>query len=273
MQTIAIQGQAGSFHDAATQRFFGQAPYRLLACDSFGQVFAALAQARAERAVVAAENSLYGSIHATYDHLAQADCTIIGEVTLPVHQSLLALPGSQLADISVVLSHPAALDQCRDWLDRHLPQAQRVEHADTAGAAAEIAQAQRQGVAAIAARHAGRLYHLDSLADRIEDAPGNRTRFLVLAPTACPTPDANKASLILTTTHQPGALHQALAVFADQGCNLTKLESRPIRGSAFRYQFIIDVMTNAAQLAALTQALEQQNCSVRLLGHYQAAER
>ena len=263
---VAIQGQRGSFHDEAAGKFFA-GDFTVVPCDSFAAVFLALRDGRADFGVVAVENSLYGSLHETYDQLLRSRFTIIGEVALQIQQCLIARPGATLSCITTVMSHPAALDQCREFLARELPHAQLIEHADTAGAVAELTDLPAT-TAAIASRHAAQLHQMAVLAEDIADEPDNVTRFIVLSPRPKQIDGADKASLIITTQHQPGALHQALGIISQNNCNMTKIESRPVRGQPFRYQFIIDIMANQAQLISVCHELEQSGCSVTVLGHY-----
>lgn len=270
---IAIQGEKGSFHDAAAHQFFGEADYSLVSCDSFLEVFKQLASQQADYGVVAAENSLFGSIHETYDCLLRHSFPITGEVSLPIHQQLIAHHGVALTDIKEVISHPAALDQCREFLEKSLPNAKLIKHADTAGAVADIATKNLRHSAAIASERAASLHNMEVIASDIEDEPDNITRFIVLRLSTTTIPNSNKASLLLTTPHTPGALHEALGVFTNNDSNLTKIESRPVRGKPFQYQFIIDAMASQDQLISLTHELEQLGCQVTLLGHYRAASK
>ena len=269
---IAIQGEKGSFHDQAARRFFVQQKFSIKPLPTFRSVFESLVNHEADFGIAAVENSLYGSIHETYDQLIKQDLVIIGEVQLLVHQSLITQPGVKLDDITEVLSHPAALDQCRSWLEANLPHAQIIEHSDTAGAVAEIARGAELNRAAIASSHAAKIYDMHTLRSNIEDEPGNITRFIVLSRSPEPSSKANKASLILTTNHQPGALYLALKIFYEHQANLTKLESRQVRGEPYRYKFVAECMADQKQLVSIIHQLQQQNCEVKLLGHYRAAE-
>lgn len=268
---IAIQGEKGSFHDAAASQFFSDADYSLVCCDSFSEVFKQLASQQVDCGVVAVENSLFGSIHETYDCLLRHPFPVVGEVSLPIHQQLIAHPGVALSDITEVISHPAALDQCREFLEKTRPNAKLIEHTDTAGAVADIATKNLKHSAAIASSRAAILHGMEIIANNIEDEPDNVTRFIILRLSTTKIPNANKASLVLTTPHEPGALHRALGAFTDNNCNLTKIESRPVRGRPFQYQFIIDVMASQDQLISLTHELEQLGCQVAMLGFYPAA--
>lgn len=267
---IAIQGDAGSFHDAAAQKLFGS-DSTLIACESFRDVFTALSEGIADTGVVAVENSLYGSLHETYDMLVKWHYPIVGETTLTIHQQLIGWPEATTAEITEIYSHPAALDQCRNYLQTHFPEADIVEFHDTAAAVEHIKVEGLRGAAAVASEAAAKLHDMQILAKNIEDETENITRFVAIRPQAVPIENATKASLILVTSHAPGALYDALGVFKQHDANLTKIESRPIRGEAFKYQFIVDVLVTPQQLELIKQGLSNQGCSMRVLGQYQSA--
>ncbi len=271
MLKIAIQGQPGSFHDAVARRYFGDA-IELACCETFSDVFAAVSDGRADQAVCAVENSLYGSITDVYDLMLQYQFSVVGEEIEHIHQQLIAAHGVKLSDISEVYSHPVALNQCREWLEQTLPDAEIIEHHDTAGAVADVKLLDSPYAAAIAGRQAAQLHDMAIIVSDIEDEKTNFTRFFILDPTGTAPVNANKASLVLTTSHRPGALYAALGIFDAHGVNLTKLESRPIRGQRFRYQFFVDAECDAATLSAVIAGLQHQKCSVTILGHYHAAD-
>lgn len=266
---IAIQGVRGSFHDIVARDWFGP-DIELVECDWFDDVFAALRNTSADMAVCAVENSLYGSINDVYDLLIKHRVSIVGEVPSHIHQQLIGFGGTNLADIQRVYSHPVALNQCRDFLDAHLPHAERIEHHDTADAVRLVRESSDPSSAAIAGHLAAELYELAILKNDIEDEKLNYTRFLVLDPKNTPVDNANKASLVLQTDHSPGSLYRALGVLADLDLNMTKLYSRPIRGKLWRYQFFIDVETNTSNLNTAISRLKADNCEVHVLGHYRA---
>ena len=267
---VAIQGEVGSFHDTAVRQFFGD-DTTVVPCATFRSVFEAIHDGSVETGLVAVENSLYGSIHETYDQLLRYDYVVTGELQLQIHQQLIAKPNSKISDIREVWSHPAALDQCRNYIDKALTNAIVLEHSDTAGAVAEIAKLDRNDVASIASSSAARLYNMTILAENIEDEPDNITRFLAISSRPEIISDADKASIVLTTDHSPGALYLALGVFDNNKINLTKLESRQVRGRPFEYQFILDITANQAQLITLLHELDQLGYTTQLLGHYQSS--
>ncbi|MGI4886601.1 MAG: prephenate dehydratase [Janthinobacterium lividum] len=267
---VAIQGFQGSFHQVAARQYFGAAA-ALNFCATFGEVVAQVADGRADAALMAMENSLAGSILPNYLLLERADLTITGEVYLPIHQHLLALPGTALADVQAVHSHPMALRQCGDFLAQH-PRWQLIETEDTGLSAQLLAERRTPGVAVVAGAQAAEAFGLQLLAPAIHDDPHNYTRFLVLerAPEARPVAAPDKASLYFYTSHAPGCLAQALTLVAAHGLNLSKLQSCPRPSQPWHYGFHADVeFDNPALLATLLQELPRVTEELRVLGIYQ----
>lgn len=268
MMKIAIQGQAGSFHADVAARWYG-ADATLVPCTSFADVFDAYALGEADAMVVAVENTVYGSINEVYQLIESCGVPIVGEVKLPVAQQLIARDGVKPGDITEIYSHPIALAQCRHRLAQLCPNAVLIEYFDTAGAVEYVASLDSPTVVAIASRSAAELYGMSVIASDVHDSEANITRFLVLQD--APTPSsANRASLVVTTTHQPGALLEVLQVFADAGINLAKLQSQPIIGSPWQYKFFIVVDAAGQQLQACISRITNSKHTVTLLGEYQA---
>ncbi len=269
--TVAIQGHAASFHEIAAQKFFESVTSR--PCDTFQDVFDSIVADKTTHGVVAIENSLYGSINEVYDLLLRHSVRIVGEVYLRIEQCLIGIPGVVVTDIKEVYSHPVALAQCETYLDSTLPTAERLEHHDTAASVADVKRWNDPTKAAIASGAAAALHGMEVLARGIETNSQNYTRFVVLSKNPVVT-QPNKTSLILRTNHKPGALHAALGVFARRDMNLSKLQSRPIVGHAWQYMFYIDITCSAedTQLSDAIAELETQQCTVTILGSYQAGD-
>jgi 3-deoxy-7-phosphoheptulonate synthase len=274
---VAIQGAPGSFSDAAARWRWKEAS--LVPCRDVRQVVAAVREGRAEAGCLAIENSLFGSVTATYDLLHDAfgdgELHLSDEILLPVFHALLGFPGVDLSEIRRVLSHPVALGQCRLWLDSHLPHAELVNEWDTAGSAEIVAREGRRDQAAVAPLGAGGAYGLATLAERIEDDPSNQTRFFTF--TREPSPagaataeDRRKTSLLLWLPHRPGMLAAALQAFASRGVNLTSLQSRPERTAPWTYRFYLDVegAPDEPRLAEAMEAVEALVTKVVVLGSY-----
>ena len=275
---VSIQGFEGSFHEAAARQYFGAGP-ALLPCATFAAVVAHVVGGTAGAGLMAVENSLAGSILPNYLLLERHPVRITGEVYLPIHQHLLALPGTALADVWAVHSHPMALRQCGDFLDRY-PHWQLVETDDTGRSAQLLAEQRPPGVAVVAGAQAAARFGLHVLAPAIHDDPHNYTRFLVLEPAeaARPHPAADKASLYFCAPHAPGSLARVLACVAAHGLNLSKLQSCPRPGQPWHYGFHADVEFAAiGQLEALLSDLASVTEALRVLGayprgHWNAAE-
>ena len=262
-----FQGEQGAWSEMALDRW--DANLIPVACRTFEEVFEGVAAGFFDRGIVPVENSLGGSVIEVSDLLIATTLSIVGEVRMPVRQCLLALPGTPVADIRSVRSHPQALAQCRAFLARHRIAAE--PYTDTAGAARWLMFDGNRSVGAIASPLAARLYGLDIIADNIADHEANETRFVVLS-RQLHTGPADKGSIVLTTEDRSGALVQALGAFADHRVNLSRIESRPDAGRRGRYTFLIDFAGDPADddVARALSALGSQGVSYKLLGFYPA---
>lgn len=262
------QGEPGAFSEQAVRTLLPEAepvPHR-----TFGSVFEAVVSGDLRYGVVPIENSQAGSINDTYDLLARHHLWIGGEVSVRVDQALLALPGTRLEDVRRVSSHPQALAQSAEFLAAL--DAEVVPEYDTAGAARRIAEQRLAGEAAVASERAAELYGLEVLARRIQTHGENHTRFVAIAVDRTPLGEPDKTSLVFGVGHRPGALYRSLRPFAERDLNLSKLESRPLGDSPWRYRFYLDVEaadTDPALIEALAE-LERETSFVRVLGSYPA---
>jgi prephenate dehydratase len=266
---IAYQGEPGAYSEAAALAF---APdVTPVACKSFEDVFRSVADGTVARGIVPMENTIGGSIHRNYDLLVEHELPIVGEVQLKVDHCLLALPGVRLEDVRVVHSHPQALAQCERWL-QGLPGVELSAVYDTAGGAKLIHEQGLRDHAAVASIRAAHVFGLDVLARGIQDFDTNITRFFVIARQAV-TEGADKTTIVFALPSQPGALFRALSVFALRNIDLTKLESRPIRGRAWEYMFYADLAISREDVncgRALVNLAEFARW-VRTLGTYRAS--
>ena len=272
MMKIAYQGEPGAYSEAAALRFAPDA--MTVPCRGFEDVFECVQQGRAALGILPMENSIGGSIHRNYDLLVEHELPIVGEVELPVDHCLLAGRGTRIDDVRVVYSHPQALAQC----ERYLARMRGVEIQavyDTAGGAKMVASGVRPDAAAVASRRASEVFDLDVLAEGIQDYAANVTRFAVVGRTPAPSEEATKTSLVFSLESTPGALVRALSAFALRNLNLTKLESRPLRGRPWEYLFYVDVDAPRDRFdcgRAITHLGEFAQW-VRVLGSYRAAAR
>jgi prephenate dehydratase len=267
---LAYQGEPGAYSEAAALQYGGPQA-ETLPCKSFEDVFDAVTRNKATHGVVPLENSIGGTIHRNYDLLLDHDLTISGEVELDVVHCLQALPGTKLADVKVVYSHPQALAQCERYLKDLGATVEAVY--DTAGGAKLVAEKKLAGAAALASHRAAEVFGLEVLQEAVQDFEYNITRFAIIG--GAPPDDANKTTIVFALPSTPGALFKALSVFALRDINLTKLESRPMRGRPWEYLFYVEVDAPRADLGcarALTHLAEFARWT-RVLGTYKGAER
>jgi prephenate dehydratase len=237
---VAFQGELGAYSEEAVTTLFG-AQARPQPRRENADVAAAVLSLDADYGVLPVENSLAGTVAASYDAVvSRPGLFVIAECTLPIHHCLLAPQGAAIESLRSVESHPVALAQCRSFFDRH-PQVTSRAAYDTAGAARDVAAAGDPSRGAIASQGAARHYSLAILATNIEDRHDNRTRFVAIAREAATLAEGTAARtlLVVTTKNVPGALLQVLQPLAARGLNLSKLESRPT-GEAFRYRFVVE---------------------------------
>ena len=269
-RTIAFQGSPGAYSDLACRRVFPQ--MTTLPCAAFEDAFAAVRDGDARLAMIPIENSVAGRVADIHHLMPEAGLYIIGEHFERVNHHLLALPGAALDRIRAVRSHIQALSQCRNFIRAH--RLQPVVRADTAGSAAEIKELGDPGIAAIASELAGEIYGLVSLAQDIEDAEHNTTRFLVMSrePVRPPRDRPAVTTFVFNVRNMPAALYKALGGFATNGVNMTKLESYMVGGRFAATQFYADVEAHPDNrpLRLALEELEFFSTEVRILGVYPA---
>jgi prephenate dehydratase len=280
MTTVAYQGEPGAFGEEAVTGWFGPAatPEPM---PTFSAVCAAVESGKADAGVLPLENSLAGTVGDALDALAVGSLRVVGEALLPIRHQLLAVPGVELSQIERVSSHWQALAQCERYLSAHRWQV--VPAADTAGAARELASSGDRTAAAIASRAAAERYGLAVLAEDIQDADHNVTRFAILAAEAGPAPEpagqlaprggGRETLLTFETGHRPGDLYRALGTLADAGINLSRIESRPSGDGPWRYRFLVQVAGDAGAepLRGALIGLREHTSSMRVLGSFDVA--
>ncbi|SFF30937.1 chorismate mutase [Fontimonas thermophila] len=270
--TVAYLGPEGTYTQAAVLKHFGDS-VRARANNAIDEIFRDVESGAADYGVVPVENSIGGVVSHTLDELVHTKLRICGEVTLPVHHHLLAV-GGDLAAVRKIYAHPQSFAQCRKWLDAKLPHAIR-ETVSSNGQAALQARQEGVGVAAIASLQAARIHGLEILASNIEDDPSNTTRFLVIGKQD-PAPTGEDITSIVLSGHrnQPGSLLKLLQPLANAGLDMTRIESRPIKGSAVQdYYFFIDLAGHVST-PAVRQALDEVRATAayfKVLGSYPRA--
>ena len=266
---VAIQGFQGCFHEQAARLFY-DTPLDILECNTFGDLYKALDEGKADAAVMAIENTVSGGLLHNFELLRTRGRKVKGEVYIRIGQNLMALPGQKLEDIREVRTHYMAINQTRPWFTEHAPWIRLIESEDTAKSARDIAAAGEMGVGAVAGELAAQLYGLDILASHIETYKQNFTRFLVIDDAlTIPEEKINKAVLCFTLPHKPGSLAQILTILSFYEMNLTRIQSLPIPGREWQYFFYADIKFSSLEryhqaLAAVRPLLED----VQILGEY-----
>ncbi|AZQ57379.1 prephenate dehydratase [Maribacter sp. MJ134] len=276
---IAIQGVKGSNHHQVALDYFGE-DIDLVECLSFDSLVDQLLDNTADKAVMAIENSIAGSIIPNYALVFKNDLAIIGEYYLSIHHNLIVYKGQAIENVEEVHSHPMALLQCKEFL-RSYPKIKLVEAVDTAETAERIQKYQLKRIAAIAPKAAAELYGLDIIASEIQTIPNNSTRFIIVktknqsdgeAENELSKAHINKASLRFITDHKRGSLATVLNVMSDCKLNLTKIQSLPVIETPWKYAFFVDVTFTAYEDFSKAKALlDIMTEEFKVLGEYKNA--
>jgi len=266
---VAIQGEAGSFSYEAAKRMARGC--RIVACARSPEVFDRLDRGSVNAAVIPIENSLAGSVAEHFDLLLARNVSIQQEYRLRIVHNLIAAPGVKMKDVRRVYSHPVALDQCRDFFRTH-PMMEATPFYDTAGSVKHVMENGLKDAAGIAGRRAAAVYKGRILAAGIEDDKRNFTRFFLIRRGRRIVPGANKTSIAFRVKNVPGALFKALSVFASRDISLSKIESRPMRGTPWEYVFYVDLLCGDDKVARnALRHLAESASPVKVLGVYRSA--
>jgi prephenate dehydratase len=271
--SVAFQGERGAYSEEAAYAVLGD-DIEVLPCEAFDLVFASVERGECDRGVVPLENSLAGSIHRNYDLLLRHNLFIVGEHNQRISHCLIGHPGVAIGDIRRVYSHPQALAQCERSL-AELGGVEVIAAADTAGSVRLIRDEGWRDAAAIASCQAAGFYDMDVLRERFEDEPTNYTRFVALGREALSPTDGEecKTSIAFAGQNEPGLLFRCLAAFALRNIDLSKIESRPIKGVPWEYVFYLDFAGSLTE-ERCRRALDQLNemaTFVRVFGSYPRA--
>lgn len=264
---VSFQGERGAYSDEAIIQHFGEdaepvpRPY-------LRDAFRAVEEGEADLGLVPVENSIEGSIVRTYDLLMEGNLRVRGETVLRVVHCLIANPGVKLEDIKKAYSHPQALGQSRDFLEKHGIEA--VAAYDTAGSVKMIKEEGLLDAAAVASSRAAEVYDMPILARSIETNPENYTRFLIIGGEDHPPTGRDKTTIGFTVVHKPGTLVKALGAFAERSINLTKIESRPFIGRPWEYIFYVDIEAHRQDqvMVEALEVVEENSNYYKILGSY-----
>ena len=264
--SVAYLGPKGTYTQAAVVKHFGQS-VKCIDVKTIADVFRVVEQGRAHFGVVPVENSTEGVITHTLDCFSSSDLKVCGEVQLPISHQLLS-HASGLKSVEKVYAHPQALAQCREWLERYLPEAEACTASSNAEAA--IIASKDKAVAAIAGDIAAKLYDVPILASGIEDERNNTTRFLIVGNDSYAASGEDKTSIMISTPNKVGSLYELLKPLHDAGVDMSRIESRPSRQTNWEYVFFIDLIGHVdnPQLAKALAELEANSVYFKLIGSY-----
>ncbi|MDR3272182.1 MAG: prephenate dehydratase [Flavobacteriaceae bacterium] len=270
MRLISIQGIKGSFHHEAVAKFFKNGEAEVLDSPTFKTLVKDITNGNADYGMMAIENSIAGAILPNYTLITKNKLHIIGEIALPIRHNLLSLESDTLDTITEVQTHPMALLQCENFLEKY-PDWKLLAKDDTATCAKKISENQMKGIATIGSKLAAKMYNLKILAEDIHDISDNYTRFYLLSKNNEKIENFDKASLYFTTKHEMGSLSKVLDILTKYKLNMTKIQSVPLSGSVFQYSFHVDVILDNRNYESYHQALEElrQNTGfLHVLGEY-----
>lgn len=272
MKRIAVQGIAGSFHEAAALKYFNE-EIEVVECKSFTSVCELIDTDKVDYAVMAIENSIAGSLLKNYQLIRDYHLRIIGEIYIHIQMNLMVSPGVKSKNITDIYSHPIALQQSMEFIEKYYPDARLHEGMDTAASAKLISEDKPEHAAAIANLRSAKLYGLEVLETGIETNKKNYTRFLILSKHGNPTKGTNKASLCFEVGHFHGALARVLNTFAENEINLSKIQSVPIIGKPNEYNFHVDIEWSKPESydRAIHEVLKGAS-SLSILGEYVRGE-
>lgn len=264
---IAIQGIESSFHEEAAYKYFGK-DIETIKCLSFQDLCDSLKNGESDFAVMAIENSIAGSLLQNYTLLQEYNFNIIGEIFLRIRMNLMALPGTKIEEIQIAQSHPIAIRQCSKFLTG-LKGVLLEEKEDTAICARNIAKNNLTNVAAVASASAAEIFGLEILAKSIETNKKNFTRFIILSKTPEKNQLRNKATLFFQLPHDPGALAKILNILAEYSINLTKIQSVPIVGKPYEYNFHVDMIWESyGNFEKAITTIKEISVNLQILGEY-----
>lgn len=271
---VAIQGIESSFHHQAVQKLFPNEEITLLSCDSFEKVTTAVNNSNADFGVIAIENTIVGSILPNYGLIDTGNFEILAETVLNIQMYVMALESESIHDIKEIHSHPVALLQCRDYLQKFPPQFKVIEGKDTASEAKRIKDQNLTGVAAIAGKQVAEKFGLKILDSNIQDIKENHTRFVLLGKKEKQSiQQADKASLKFVLDHNVGSLGNVLSLLTTFNINLTKIQSLPIVGKPWQYAFFVDVVFEDENFFfEVMEMLKKTVKELKILGVYKQDE-
>ena len=270
---IGYQGVNGAFSQMALRQYFANKETEEIGYSDFVEMFKDVESGKLDYGLFPVENTTTGIIARTYDYFQFYDVHAVGEISLPIQQNLIGIKGTDLSSIREVYSHPEAISQCQG-LFRKYPQMKPIVFEDTAMAVRHVRELQDPSKAAIASKLSADLYEMEILLPNVEDNDANMTRFLCVTNSEAYPEDADKISIMMVLHRVPGALYNALGIFASKNVNVVRLESRPIRGKVFEYCFYLDFSGSMKDpdVVEVLRRLRYDCLDLKIIGAYKAAD-
>ena len=265
MIRVSFQGERGAYSEAASRKFFFE-EIETVPCKTFAEALENTSMNKTEYTILPVENSLEGSVGESYDLLYFTTLNAIGEQYFRIEHCLIG--SGKLEEVDIVYSHPQALGQCRDFLEKH--KMRTVPTYDTAGSVRIIKEMATKNVACIASEMASEIYSMPIIARKIANNPNNYTRFLVLSNNKSKETGKDKTSIIFSIKHEPGSLYKIIKNFHDGNVNLTKIESRPNKKNVWEYNFYVDFEGHVknSKISKMLEEIKKETLFMKILGSY-----
>jgi len=269
MNSVSFQGERGAYSEAASISFF-EGEIETIPCSTFADALKNTENDTSDYSVLPVENSLEGSVGESNDLLLSTKLNVVGEIYHRIHHCLIGT--GSLADIDTVYSHPQALGQCRQFIQEN--SLETIPTYDTAGSVKIIRGLNENNVACIASKKAGKIFDVPVIQEGIEDTVNNYTRFLVFSKEKNDKTENSKTSIIFSVKHEAGTLYQIINEFYQHKINLTKIESRPNKSTAWEYNFYVDFEGHQADSSVedILEKLRNYSTFLKILGSYPIAK-
>jgi prephenate dehydratase len=266
---VSFQGERGAYSEAAAKLFFNE-EIETIPLTTFAEVLESTSADKTEYSILPVENSLEGSVGESYDLLYSTSLNATGEVYHRIEHCLIGI--GKLDEIDTVYSHPQALGQCRQFIEKH--NMKTIPAYDTAGSVKIIKELNKSNCACIASKAAAEIYHMPVIAENIANNLNNYTRFLILSKENSPETNNDKTSIIFSIKHEPGSLYRIIENFHKNNVNLTKIESRPTKANTWEYNFYVDFEGHASnpKISEMLKKIKQDTLFMKILGSYHSAK-
>ena len=269
MIRVSFQGERGAYSEAAAISFFDE-KIESVPLLTFADVIEQTENEKTDYSILPVENSLEGSVGESYDLLYSTTLNSVGEIYHRIRHCLIGF--DSISEIDTVYSHPQALGQCRKFIQEH--NLKTVPTYDTAGSVKIIKEINKKNIACIASKEASEIFQVPVIKEGIEDNLNNYTRFLVLSKQKTHETKKDKTSIIFSIKHEPGALHNIIKIINDYSINLTKIESRPKKSTAWEYNFYLDFEGHEdnTNVKEMLSKIKENTIFLKIIGSYPRAE-